>query len=125
MPLAQLIGVFTAGGLGALARLVLAAQVDTWAQARLPLLPQAGLLAVNVAGCFAIGAASHVVPETWRPAILGGFLGGFTTYSAFGLASLHLLLAGRLGAAGTVVLLHLVLGLLATLLGLTLARAAL
>ena len=46
---------------------------------------------VNVIGCFLIGLLSPIltramcVPEAWRVAILVGLLGGFTTFSTFGL----------------------------------------
>ncbi|MBM3752908.1 MAG: fluoride efflux transporter CrcB [Acidobacteria bacterium] len=60
-----------------------------------------GTLAVNLAGCFGIGLAARVIQdELIRLALVTGFLGGFTTFSAFGLETLNLL---RAGAAGTAV----------------------
>jgi CrcB protein len=49
-----------------------------------------GTLAVNVAGGLAIGVlaeflAREVVAPLWRPLLITGFLGGFTTFSAFSL----------------------------------------
>ena len=54
-----------------------------------------GTLAVNLVGSFAIGAVM-VIAETrqldprLRVALVGGFLGGFTTYSAFAYETLAL-----------------------------------
>jgi fluoride exporter len=54
-----------------------------------------GTLAVNLLGSFAIGAVM-VIAETrqldprLRVALVGGFLGGFTTYSAFAYETLAL-----------------------------------
>jgi CrcB protein len=48
-----------------------------------------GTLAVNLVGCFLIGLMQGVLverwtmPEHWRLAVIGGFLGGYTTFSAF------------------------------------------
>lgn len=56
-----------------------------------------GTLAVNLIGSFAIGVAwSLLVQQQWgtdhyRPLVIAGFLGGFTTFSAFSLESIILL----------------------------------
>ena len=63
-----------------------------------------GTLAVNLAGSFAIGAVM-VMAETrqldprLRIAAVTGFIGGFTTYSAFAYESLRLAAAGSWGPA--------------------------
>lgn len=72
-----------------------------------------GTLAVNIFGSFAIGwlagALARGAPEILRPLLVTGFLGGFTTFSAFALeamalsrpmAALYVVLsvAGALGA---------------------------
>jgi fluoride exporter len=88
-----------------------------------------GTLAVNVAGCFVIGAVSHLVeargaagPAT-RAFLLVGLLGGFTTFSAFGNETLNLVRDGeRLLAAGNVVA-NVGLGLLAVWAGRAAAHA--
>ncbi len=47
-------------------------------------------LIVNAVGCLLIGMAlpawhrAPVLPEPWRLVLIVGFLGGFTTFSAFG-----------------------------------------
>lgn len=82
-----------------------------------------GTAIVNVAGCLAIGAAMAWLetraapPTTWRLLVVVGFLGSFTTYSAFGFETLELLRAGRGAAAVANVGLQLLLGLGAVLLG--------
>lgn len=79
-------------------------------------------LTVNVIGCFCIGLA---LPSAERAAALSpdlrlllvvGFLGGFTTFSAFGYETLALLRSGA-GLALLNVAANVVLGLLAVLLG--------
>ena len=83
-------------------------------------LPAATLL-VNILGCLAIGAvlpwllereadgaATHV-----RLLLVVGFLGGLTTYSAFGFEAIALWREGRSGVALGYVALHLVLGFVA------------
>jgi CrcB protein len=72
-----------------------------WAGHALPV----GTLAVNLIGCFLIGALAslflrHTVPhEQYRLALMVGVLGGFTTFSAFGLDSFVLLQRGHWGLA--------------------------
>lgn len=61
-------------------------------------------LAVNIAGSIAIGAAwvllSHFSAGRWANALfVGGFLGGFTTFSAFSLDVMLLLRDGRAAMA--------------------------
>jgi len=59
-----------------------------------------GTFAVNLAGCFLIGLLAGrldrpgVVDGSLRLLLVTGFLGGFTTFSAFGLETLHLLRSG-------------------------------
>jgi CrcB protein len=55
--------------------------------------------------------------------VLGGFLGGFTTYSAFALFSVDLARDARWGVLVSQLGLHLVGGMVAVLLGMALARA--
>lgn len=117
-----LVWVFLAGGVGATLRVVLAGLIDARWSARLP---HVGTLVVNMAGCFAIGvAAAAIPPGTARTAVLGGLLGGFTTYSAFALFSYELLRDQRLGVMLGQIGLHLVLGIVCAAAGMALGRAA-
>ncbi len=86
-----------------------------------------GTLAVNVAGCVAIGVAGGLAdvrqlmgPET-RLFLLIGVLGGFTTFSTFGHETLALVRDGESGRAAASVALHLALALGGTWLGYGLA----
>ena len=113
--------VFVGGGLGASARVWLSAWFDArWSG----LLPQIGVLSVNLLGCFAIGfGAVWLAHPVWRLAVLGGVLGGFTTYSAFALLSLEHAQAGRHGVVLAQILVHLIGGVLAVWGGMSLAKA--
>ena len=88
-----------------------------------------GTLVVNVLGCVGIGflvavldarATSH---PALRPALIAGFLGGFTTYSAFAHESLTLLRDGSVAHAVLHGALHLVLGLVAVGVGFWLGKS--
>jgi fluoride exporter len=72
-----------------------------------------GTIFVNVTGCFLIGLADGWMQADGQPALgpgarqflMIGVLGGYTTFSSFGLQTLHLMGNGRmLGAAGNVAL---------------------
>jgi fluoride exporter len=87
-----------------------------------------GTLAVNVAGCLAIGVVSELsesrgaFPQETRIFLTAGVLGGFTTFSAFGNESLNLLAGGERGLFSANVALNLALGLGAVWTGRFLAR---
>lgn len=78
-----------------------------------------GTLAVNLAGCCAIGLlAGYAERASWistdaRLFLMTGVLGGFTTFSAFGLETVSLLRRGDVVLAGGYVTLSVVGGLLA------------
>jgi CrcB protein len=121
--LGPLLWVFLAGGVGATLRVVLGGLVDARWSTRLP---HAGTLLVNVVGCLAIGVAAVALPPgTVRTAVVGGLLGGFTTYSAFALFSYELLRDERLGVLAAQIGLHLVLGIAGVAAGIALGRVAL
>ena len=89
-----------------------------------------GTLLVNVAGCFLIGLLMQLstvtswIPPPTRSALVVGFLGAFTTFSAFGYQTLHLAQHYEYRAAGINVVANVVLSLAAVWLGVTIARAA-
>lgn len=63
-----------------------------------------GTLAVNVLGSLIMGAlyllfAERQLPPEWRVVCLVGFLGGFTTFSAFSIETVLLLERGEPGKA--------------------------
>jgi fluoride exporter len=116
----QLGGVFVAGGIGATLRVLLAGRIE---QALVDRLPFAGTLIVNLIGCLVIGLAAAVISTThWRNVVLGGLLGGFTTYSAFALFSFDLAEQQRWGVLATQVGVHLFGGVLCVWVGFWLAR---
>ena len=86
-----------------------------------------GTLAVNVIGCFLIGFLSELAesrslfsPDT-RAFLIVGILGGFTTFSAFGNETMHLLRDGERALAMMNVSAQILLGLGAVWLGYILA----
>ena len=89
--------------------------------------PYATLL-VNFLGSFAIGYLALALQEKWqvsydvRMAILTGFLGGFTTYSAFSLETLLMLQQGNVVKAVVYLLFTVIFCLGACALGIVLAR---
>ena len=87
-----------------------------------------GTLMVNVLGSLLMGALFVVLSERlalgpeWRAGLLVGLLGAFTTFSTFSLETLVLLEEGRWLTASANVFVSVLLCLLATWIGLTLAR---
>lgn len=110
------------GSLGAVVRYLTASWLTTSSQT--PALPW-GTIAVNLIGCFAIGVlfgfgqAREGLSEPTRMLAAVGFLGGFTTYSAFGLETVSLFQMGSPNLAGVNVGLQLVGGLAGVALGLS------
>lgn len=104
--------------LGALSRW----QLGVWLN---PLLNQfaLGTLLANWVGCFLIGIAMGLnLGDSQRLLFIAGFLGSFTTFSSFSLELSEKLLAGKLSQFGIVLSLHLVGGILLTLLGILIVR---
>ena len=86
-------------------------------------------LIINVIGCLAMGFLFFYTLEqisispTLRLAVITGVLGGFTTFSAFGIETLLLVEDGKLNQAALYVTLSVVLGLGAVFTGAWLARS--
>jgi CrcB protein len=109
----QWAALFAAGGVGACLRHALTLRVDAAAG-----IAGAGTLAVNMVGCFLIGALAASLPlGAGRTIVLAGLLGGLTTYSAFALLTVELGQAGKWSALAGQVGLHVVGGALLCLLG--------
>jgi CrcB protein len=83
---------------------------------------------VNISGCFAIGflsaafASRWLVREEFRIALIIGVIGGFTTFSAFGMETFAMLNDGQRLRAGGNVVLSVVLGLMAVWMGYRIAE---
>lgn len=127
----RLIWVAAGGALGSALRYLLGGWVQTarWVD-RLtggwPVFPW-GTLAVNLSGCLAIGLLAGLFEQRLaspglRLFLLVGVLGGFTTFSTFGLETQRLLEEGSLALAAANAGLSLGGGLLGVLLGLALGR---
>jgi CrcB protein len=94
--------VFIGGGIGSLCRFA----VNLLAVKFLPLgvFPLA-TFAVNMTGCFLIGIVAYLageramIPSHVKLFLTVGFLGGFTTFSSFGLETFDLLRHGHYGFA--------------------------
>lgn len=80
-------------------------------------------LSVNIIGCFIIGLVfaisikDETLSDNWKLFLITGICGGFTTFSAFSLENMSLLQSGKIGMTATYILLSVVLGIAATLLG--------
>lgn len=83
-----------------------------------------GTLAVNVLGSLTIGVLFVLLGarEGWQLFLMTGVLGGFTTFSAFSLDTLKLIEAGQSLQAAGYVLGSVALSLVATILGVAIAR---
>ncbi|OKL39337.1 fluoride efflux transporter CrcB [Pontibacter flavimaris] len=111
--------------IGGVARYLLSVFIQTRAAVGFPY----GTLGVNILGCFLIGLVAALLSRgglaaEWRPFLITGVLGGFTTFSAFSLESVYMLQAEQYGQAMLYILASVVLGLLATFAGMWLVKLA-
>ena len=90
-----ILGIALAGGLGAVARLVVGGAIQHRSRWKFPI----GTAVINVCGSFALGlvmsATLTSVAPAWLAIIGTGFLGGFTTFSTASVDSADLV-RGRL-----------------------------
>lgn len=77
--------VLLGGGVGSLARYTAGMAITERFGSRFPI----GTMAINVTGSFLIGLVMTIITErhpndlNWRPLLVTGFLGGYTTFSSF------------------------------------------
>lgn len=119
------IGAVAAGGaFGATARYGINIMTFQWLGSGFPY----ATLFVNVLGCFLMGVLIAAMAHLWQPSqeiklfLTTGFLGAFTTFSAFSLDFVTLFERGEIVAAGCYALLSVVLSILALFAGLMLIR---
>ncbi|GGK81739.1 fluoride efflux transporter CrcB [Amphritea balenae] len=120
----HVLSVAVGGAFGALARYWISAFVVNNAHYRLPY----GTLICNVLGSFLMGVffilimeKARINPE-FRPILMVGFLGAFTTFSSFSLEAVTLLQEGHIMSAAVYILLSVVLCLIALYGGLWFTR---
>ena len=112
--------VFVGGGIGSVCRYLLGGFVQTRSHTDFP----TGTLVVNVLGCVAIGIIARYFLHgqtqlVTRAALIVGFCGGFTTFSAFSFEAFGLLTGGKPIAAMVYVAASLALCLIGTAAGYT------
>ncbi|MDO9396947.1 MAG: CrcB family protein [Herbiconiux sp.] len=94
-----ILGIAVAGGLGAVARLMVGGHLQQWSGWRFPL----GTAVINVCGSFLLGLVMSTAATSFGPAWLAiagtGFLGGFTTFSTASVDTADLVRGRRLGLA--------------------------
>lgn len=86
-----------------------------------------GTLGVNIIGCFFIGLVFGLsdrgnMTQEWRLFLATGLLGGFTTFSAFSNETVGMLRDGQLGYATAYIGASVVVGIIATFIGITVIK---
>jgi CrcB protein len=115
------VAIAVGGALGSLARHAVNHLLHTrWLTTRFPV----GTVAVNLLGCFAIGLLAGLIASErlalrlhWRELVFVGLLGGFTTFSTFGLDTLLLARTHSASQAALNVAIQVVGGLAAVWIG--------
>jgi CrcB protein len=121
----MLIWIALGGAAGSVLRYVLGGVVQRGAGLAFP----TGTLAVNIAGCFLIGLLTQhymnvQTSPVMRAALITGFCGGFTTFSAFSVETVGLIEGGEHLKAVAYILLSFTISVAATFAGMAAARAA-
>ena len=106
------------GAIGALLRVVISESLYKVSFFSIPL----GIISVNIIGCFLVGIFYDSLSDKFHVFIVLGFLGAFTTFSAFSRETLELLNKGEIVLAFLYVLISVLLCLLSTWIGI-LARS--
>ena len=120
----SLLLVAAGGALGSTGRYLATIYISRHTPLTFPL----GTFVVNITGCFLIGIlfglfAKHAVMTTdWRLFLITGICGGYTTFSSFSLESIALFRQGSYTYFLLYIFGSVILGLLATVAGMTLTR---
>ena len=94
------IGIATAGGLGAVARMLFDGAFKVWSPRSTPW----STLLINVSGSFILGllaglAGANLLPEDWHLVLGTGFLGGYTTFSTASFETVKLIEERKWGSS--------------------------
>ena len=125
--MAEILWVMLGGALGAGARFAMTSRIQFEVASNFPW----GTLTENVLGCFAVGlvleyaARAGGLAPSLRAAVVVGFLGAFTTFSAFSYEALQLADTGATGLALLYALGSTAACLVAVVSGVSLARTLL
>jgi len=120
----QLFAVAVGGAVGAILRFLVSNSVSAYWGREFPY----GTMTVNVLGSLLMGflfvviSSSPAISPSWRPLLLVGFLGAFTTFSTFSLDTLDLAMRGEWMAGFTNITLSVVLCIGACWLGMVTAK---
>ena len=119
----KLLWIAVGGVVGTLCRYMFSTWVDQRSQSTFPY----GTLAVNLVGCFIAGLLFPIferaaIPPEMRLAVFTGFLGGFTTFSAYGLQTFILVDGGLMSLAAVNIVVSNLAGLAMVWLGIGAAR---
>jgi len=118
-----LVIVFLGGGAGSVSRYFLSVYISTLWNGNFP----PGTVFINLVGCFLIGFLGGFseklgIDPNLRLLLQTGFLGGFTTFSSFGLETFQLVRKGELVLASTNLLVSNLVGVLLVFGGFYLAK---
>ena len=121
--MAKIILILAGGGIGSLLRYGLSGIISKH-YATFPW----GTLAVNLIGSFAIGflwglSERLVFSIYWKPFVFVGLLGGFTTFSTYGLECFNLLRDGEVMRALSNIVLSNIMGIVLVFLGFSLSKS--
>lgn len=124
MLLKNLLFIALGGGAGSISRYLVQKFMYQWYPSSFPW----GTLAANLAGCFLIGALyglaekGNILSPELRLLLITGFCGGFTTFSSFAYENTVLLREGDFVYLGLYIGGSVILGILATFLGIALLK---
>ena len=120
----QILLIALAGSAGALSRYGLGSLVSNISGDKFAF----GTLTVNILGCFLIGFVMHIaqateiLSEDIKMTVTVGFLGALTTFSTFSMETYKYIENSQWLHAGSNIALNVILGLIATITGLAIAR---
>ncbi len=122
--MSNLLYIFLGGALGSLLRYFVITYLGGYLGNDFPY----GTLAVNVLGCFLIGFLfflfnqENFIKEEYRNGIIIGVLGGFTTFSSYGLDVFNLMVKDETLRAGIYIFASNIISISATMLGYNLSK---